>query len=349
MVSRELVVAALNHLPINRIPRDLWTSAAVKLSWREEVAELGLRYPSDIIRPKFHYSRGDREKGKPSIGGRHTDAWGCTWEAVSKEAAHRVYNRPLADGGRIASYEPPLEIFKGARWGPVNRDCAATKRFVLATTQTCPLRRLCLLRGSKAAYADLAADRPRIRNLLEKLHDFSCKEMELWAESDVDGVMLSEDFAMGDPADEDLGVGESTPIALQPWREMFRPLLHEYCKILHAKDKFVFLSIRGNATRFLPDLVKVGVDAVHLHSPPAKFEKLAERFHGRVTFWSEVDEEVMRGDSREDICEAVRRIRGPLDFGSGGLIARCNWHRDIAPNNVATLFDSWTRRLAMHV
>jgi len=348
MVSRELVVAALNHLPVERIPRDIWVAPPAKLSYREEVSEIGLRYPSDIIRPKFHYSRGEREKGKPSSTGAYRDAWGCTWEGVSKGGDSRVSNPPLSDSGRIANWEPPFEIFKNARFGPVNGECEATSRFVLASTETCLLRRLCLLRGSKAAYADLAADRPRIRKLLAKLHDFSCKEMELWAETDVDGVMLSEDFSGGATA-ADMGVGESTPIGLQAWREIFKPLWKEYCKIIHDADKFVFVSIRGDAGRFLSEMIKAGVDAVHFDPFPSGFEKLAKRFHGRVTFWTEVDRNLMLGDSSEDVAETVGRVRGPLDFGSGGLIARCNWQGGMSPENVLALFDSWSRPMAMHV
>ena len=343
MVSRELVIAALNHRPVDRVPRDLWVSPQAKLSWREAVAELGVRYPSDIIRPNFHYNRGEREKGKPSSTGRYTDAWGCTWEVAQKGAAGEVRNPPLADAGKIAGYEPPLDLFKGARFGPVSRDCETTSRFVLAKTETSLFRRLCLLRGSKAACADLAADRARIRKLLAKLHDFSCREMELWADTEVDGVMLGEDLVSGD-----LGSDESLPIGSQMWREIFKPLLGEYCKILRGRDKFVFLSIRGDVSGVLTDLVNVGVDAVHLQPFPTDFEKLAKRLNGRMTLWAEIDHGVMSGGSADDIADTVRLIRKPLDFGSGGLIARCRWQRDVSPGNVLSLFENWIRSLPMH-
>jgi hypothetical protein len=343
MISRELVIAALNHQPVNRVPRDLWVSPRAKLSWREEVAEVAVRYPSDIIRPNFHYSRGEREKGKSSSTGRYTDAWGCTWEVAPGGAGREVRNPPLADGGRVAEYEPPLDIFKAARFGPVSRDCEKTTRFVLAKTETSLFRRLCLLRGSKAACADLVADRARIRKLLAKLHDFSCQEMEHWADTEVDGVELSEDLGTSD-----LGPDDSLPIGSQMWREIFKPLLAEYCKILRGKDKFVFLSVRGDVSGVLTDLVKVGVDAVHLQPFPTDFQKLAKRLNGRLTLWAEVDHEVISRGSADDIADAVRLIRRPLDFGSGGLIARCRWQRDVPPGNVLSLFENWMQPLPMH-
>ena len=339
MTSRDLVISALNHDRVDRAPRDLWVSPLVKTTCADDVAEIEVRFPNDVIRPDFQYPAGKRSKGRPSRVGQYTDAWGCTWHVAQRGSAGEAQN-PLLDGvAKMADYRPPLEILDRAKFAKVNRSCAATSRFVAVRTECRPFERLQALRGTPASLTDLKRGSKRIRDMMAMLHDFYCRELELWAETDVDGVMLGDDW----------GSEDALLIAPEIWRDMFRPLYRDYCDILHAKDKFVFFQSGGMISDIFPDLVKMDVDAIRSHLFLMKIERLAKRFRGRVTFWGEIDgRQTLPSGTPDEIREAVLRVRRALDFGSGGLIAQCEWGPDIPIDNIAAVFEHWMAPLPMH-
>ena len=278
MTSRELVIHTLNHEATPRAPRDLWISPGMESTHADAVAEIGLRFPNDIVQPEIAPAHGKRSQGKPHKAGEFTDAWGCGWQIAAKGAEPALQLSPLAESAKTADYHPPLELLDAGRFAKVNKSCEGTHRFVLASSETRPFDRLRFLRGD-TALVDLARGTKESHALLAMLHDFSCKEMEIWANTEVDGVVFR----------DDLGGDDSLLIAPEMWREIFKPLYRDYCKILHAKDKFVFFSSQGNIVDIFGDLIKIGVDAVHSQIQKMDVEKLAKRFRGRVTFWGEID------------------------------------------------------------
>jgi len=309
MTSRELVIRTLNHESVEHAPRDLWPSPAVETSRADELAEMNIRYPGDIVAPEFKYPVGRTVQAKPQREGQYTD------------------------------YRPPLEILEPARFAKVNRGCETTSRFVLARTDVRPFERLRALHGDEATVVDLARDVPEIRSLLAMLHDFYCREIELWAGTEVDGVAIGDDW----------GSPDSLRITPAMWREIFRPLYREYCHILHGKDKFVFFQSSGNISDIFGELVKIGVDAIHTEWATMSLDRLAKRFRGRVTFWGGIDRpQSLLGGTPQEIREAVHRVRRALDFGSGGVIAQCPWEAGVPIRNIAVVFEQWMLPLPMH-
>jgi len=340
MTSRDLVIAALNHEPTDRVPRDLWIMPGVATSRADEVAEVGVRYPSDIVRPDFKYPPGKLTKGKPYKVGQYTDAWGCTWHVKQPGTRGEVPMPPLSDPGKIDSFTPPVEILSASRLAQANRSCTSTSRFVLAWTDVRPFERLQALRGTEATLSDLAQGAKRIGKLTAMLHDFFCREMEMWADTDVDGVAFQ----------DDLGSAEGLLLDRKTWRDVFGPLYRDYCEILHAKDKFAFFLSSGNIYEIFGDLVKVGADAINCPLSVMNLERLAKRYRGQVTSWGEIDRQrIMPQGTREEVREAVLDLRKALDFGSGGVIAQCRWSPDVPMRNVVAVFEQWLMPLPMHV
>jgi len=337
--SRDLVIRTLNHEPVERAPRDLWPSAVVEATRSDELSEINIRYPSDIVYPEFKYPAGKRPSGKSSREGQYTDAWGCTWQLSQQDTVSEVKSPPLADPGKMAAFRPPLETLEASRFARVNRSCENTSRFVLARTEIQPFQRLQALRGKEAALADLADDRQETRHLLAMLHEFFCREAELWADTTVDGVALHDDW----------GSADSLLVPPATWRELFRPLYRDYCKILHGKDKFVFFQSAGNIADIFGELVRIGVDAVHADWFPMNIERLARRYRGRITFWGGLDRpEVLLRGAPEEVRQAVQRVRKALDFGAGGVIAQCPWEPEVPLRRIAIVFEQWMLPLPMH-
>jgi len=339
ITSRDRVIGALQQQPVDRAPRDLWATPAMEMLRGDEFAEMNYRYPSDIVRPDFRYPRGHRVKGAPYELGQYVDAWGCVWQVARRGSPGELTHCPLADLCSLAGFRPPLEILEKADFAAANRSCEATSRFVLAWSDVRPLERLRLLHGAEATFSDLISGVRPIRDLLAVLHDFYCRELSLWAATDVDGVVFADDWS-------------SRPGQLLPpqvFRDLFRPLYQEYCQILRAKDKFVFFRSGGDIEASFEDLVSVGIDAIHGPLPAIDLDGLAARFRGRVTFWGGIDHRgVLARGTPEDVRAAVRRVRAALDFGRGGLIARCEWDADAPFRNIAAALEQWLAPMPVH-
>jgi hypothetical protein len=339
MTSRDRVIRALCHEPIDRAPRDLWASPATEMLRGDELAEMGRRYPNDIVRPDFRSPRGHRARGAPYEAGEHTDAWGCTWESLQRGTRGRLVHSPLADLGQLAAYRPPLELLEKASFAAVNRGCAATSRFVLAWTDVRPLERLEWLRGSEAALVDLESGAKPIRDLLAMLHDFYCREIAIWAATDVDGVVFS----------DALGSGEGLRLPPHLFRDLLKPLYGEYCSLLRAQDKFAFFHADGNLESILGDLVEIGLDAVHAQLLSMNLDRLGAQVRNRITFWGDVDDgELLSSGTVDDVKAAVRRLRSVLDSGRGGVIAQCSWVPGAPFRNIAAVFEQWLAPLPAH-
>jgi len=337
--SRDRVIHALHHEPIDRAPRDLWATPALESLRADELAEMNYRYPSDIVRPEFRYARGHHVKGSPYEVGEHCDAWGCTWQVARRGEPGGLTHSPLADLRQAANFRPPLEILEKADFAAANRSCAATSRFVLAWSDVRPLERLRWLHGPEATLADLAAGVKPIRDLLAMLHEFYCRELSHWAATDVDGVVLM----------DDLGTSQGLLLPPQVFRDLFGPLYREYCRILRARDKFVFFRAGGDIEGVFEDLLAAGVDAIHAPLLSMNLEGLAARFRGRVTFWGGLEgRRSLAQGTTDDVRAAVRRLRAALDFGHGGVIAQCEWDADAPFHNVAAALEQWLAPMPMH-
>lgn len=339
MTSRELVVKTLNHEPVPRVPRDLWIPTGVESLHADEVTEMSVRYPSDIVAPRTAPTSGKRSAAKSRKQNEWTDAWGCVWRDSDNGDQPELKHSPLAEAGRINSFQPPAELLDRSRFNRANKLCPETSRFVLAWSEVRPFDRLQFLRGDEKALMDLARGHKGIRGLLAMLHDAACRELERWAETEVDGVVFRDDW----------GTPDGLLIAPEMWREIFRPFYLEYCKILHAKDKFVFFHSDGDIRDIFGDLVKVGIDAIHAQLHLMKFERLVNRYRGRVTFWGQPDgRRMLTPGTTEEFRETVLSVRRELDFGSGGVIAQCRWCPGVKLQTVAAFFEQWLVPLPMH-
>jgi len=334
MTPRERVIRTLNHQPVDRAPRELWTLPGVNMTRAEEVRALLARYPMDFAAPKYRYGQGRRARGKPYEGGTYTDAWGCTWHVAERGVIGEVKEPPLADWSALARWRPPFELLDEADLSEVNRSCAETDCFVKVGTESRPFERAQFLRGSEALFCDLAWGTREARDLLRILHDFYCREMRMWAATDVDGVSFMDDW------------GSQTSLLISPavWRDLFKPLYREYCAILHEKGKRAFFHSDGHIAAIWPDLAEIGIDALNSQLFCMDIEDLGRRFAGMITIWGEIDRQhVLPFGTVAEVRAAVRRVRRAFDRGCGGVIAECEWGLNVPAENVAAVFDEWEK------
>jgi hypothetical protein len=337
MTSRDRVLRTLRHEPLDRAPRELWIKPDVAQERKEEVRRLLDRFPMDVQGPKVRYGQGRRARGVPGAVGSYTDAWGCPWHVLQPGMTGEVRHPPLADWSALAHYRLPWELLDEADFSQVNASCAATERFVKAGTEARPFERMQFLRGTEALFVDIAADAPEVRALLAMLHDFFCREMRLWADTDVDAVAFMDDW------------GTQTALLISPaaWRDLFKPLYRDYVSILHAKGKFAFFHSDGFIEAIYPDLIEIGVDAVNSQLFCMDIEKLGRLYSGRITFWGELDRQrILPFGTPEEVRASVRRVRRAMDRGRGGLFAQCEWGPGMPLANIEAAYDEWQNPLS---
>jgi uroporphyrinogen decarboxylase len=336
MIPRDRVIRTLNHQPIDRAPRDLWLGSGVDAAHPDEVAEINVRFPSDFLHidPSVETVRGPskRQKVNDHKEGIVVDAWGCVWKAVSLDSPAVVVNSPLGGAASMADFHPPAELLDAARFAKIDAACEGTGRFTLAAAGLRPLERLCQLRGSETALRELAEGNVELRDLLSRLREFSRREAEQWAKTEIDGVVLGDDVTWPSQSQTSLNL----------WRSLVRPFFQDFCSVLHKCDKFAFFLAHGPVYDVLDDLIEIGIDAVHAEWPLEEFDKLASSQRGRIVFWGGLENRRIEPPAQPgDVRDAVHRVRKAADFGSGGIISQISWTGNTPLRNVVAYFEQW--------
>ena len=355
MNSRERVNRALRFENPDRVPRDLWAVAAIAMFRPSELQTVSQRFPPDIVQPVdtggtaasaygtfigdadanrilFRYGPSERASGTPCVAGTYVDEWGCPWEVGEDGVAGEVKHPPLADWKLLDAYQPPWEVLEKANWDDVDRVCGATDRFVVTGWHIDLFERMQFLRGTEALYMDLAHGVAEVLRLRDMLNDFFLKEIELWCKTDVDAVRFYDDW----------GAQQSLLMSPEMWRQTFKPLYAEYCRMIHSAGKFVFVHSDGYIDAIIPDLIEMGVDALNGQLFCMDIEELGRKYRGQITFWGEIDRQwILPSGKPQDVREAVRRVRRALDTGHGGVIAQLEWGKADPRENVEAAFEAW--------
>ena len=336
LTSRERVRRALTLQHPDRAPRDLWVLPGISMFRKDEMDAVLERFPSDLAAPTVTYGPARRASGTPNVVGTYTDEWGCPFTVAEPGIVGEVKAPPLADWSALDRLRPPDEILTGADFSQVNASCAATTKFVKAGTTVRPFERMQFLRGTENLFMDLAWGAREVLRLRDLVHEFFLRELELWIRTDVDGISFMDDW----------GTQQSLLISPRLWREYWKPLYAEYCRLIHRAGKFAFFHSDGHIMSIYPDLIEVGMDAVNSQLFCMDIEEIGRRFKGKLTFWGEIDRTwVLTFGSVDEVRAAVRRVRAALDDGRGGVIAQCEWGIGVKRENVEAVFETWLEPL----
>jgi len=336
MDSRERVTRTLRFEEVDRVARDLWALPGVTQQRRDEYDALLRRFPTDFGWPGASYGKGRRCRGEPNQVGDYVDAWGCGWNVAEYGVIGEVKHPPLADWSALAAYQPPWELLDEADFSAVGPTCAKADRFMLGGGEVRPFERMQFLRGTENLLLDLAYGSSEVYRLRDLLHEFYLREMKTWAATDVDGVSFMDDW----------GSQHSLLISPELWRSFYKPLYKDYCDTLHAAGKFVFFHSDGNIEAIYPDLIESGVNALNSQLFCMDIEELGRRYAGKVTFWGEIDRQmILPFGSVDEVRSAVRRAAGALRPGGRrtGVIAQCEWGKRDPKENIEAVFDEWEK------
>jgi uroporphyrinogen decarboxylase len=332
-ISRELVYETLEFRNPERAPRDLWTLPWAEMYYSEELNRIREQYPDDIIRAPGFCSEIPETKGDPYKIGQYVDEWGCLFEnradGIIGEVKEAIVSSDDEEWEDISRVHIPVEWLTIDK-DKINKFCRETDKFVLAGACPRPFEQLQFIRGTEQLYMDLMFKPEGLKSFMKEMHVFYCQLLTAWAETDVDALMIMDDW----------GAQQSLLINPELWVQIFKPLYKDYIDIAHAHGKKIFMHSDGNILQIIPHLIDLGLDAVNSQLFCMGMDKL-EKYSGKITFWGEMDRQhLLPFGSVEDIEEAVTSVRSSL-WRKGGCIAQCEFGPGAKPENVSAVFSAW--------
>ena len=332
--SRELVIQILEFDQPKRIPRQMWTLPWAHTHHPEIIETINREFPADVKgAPGFHTEPIQMKKGNMYELGTSIDEWGCERINIHPGIIGEVKNPQVQKwSADLDKVRLPEEYFS-IQPEKINEYCASTDLFTNGGCCANPFERIQYIRGSENVYIDLAEQPEEFFILLNRIHDFFCKEVELWCQTDVDAINLMDDW----------GAQERLLISPRMWRKIFKPLYRDYCEIAHSYGKYVFMHSDGHIAAIYPDLIEIGVNALNSQLFIMDIEELGKSYGGKITFWGEIDRQhLLVEGSVQDIRAAVNRVYKNCYY-NGGVIAQCEFGPGSKPDNVYEVFDAWNQ------
>jgi uroporphyrinogen decarboxylase len=330
MTPRNLVIKTLTFDSPPRIPRHLWLLPWAEKRYPSEAASIRLQFPDDIIQAPAVYDRPLGLTGRKYTAGVYIDEWGCRFVNMEDGLMGIVHEPLIRDWSDLDHFQPPAAVLDIDREA-INRFCRSTDRFVYAGSIVRPLERFQFLRTMEQSMVDVMLEEPGFTELLRRMHEHFCKEVDAWASTDVDAVFLMDDW----------GTQHGMMLSPEVFRKHFKPMYKDYCEIARQHGKFVFMHSDGNIADILPELAEVGVHALNSQLFCMDIDRLSREMAGKITFWGEIDrQDILPNGTRADICEAVNLVYSRL-HRNGGVIAQCEFGPAAKPENIRNVFECW--------
>ena len=334
---REIVTRAIKFESPERIPRQMWVLPWAEKRYPAQLDQLRTKYPDDIVRPPDVYQASSLIKGDPYQVGTYIDEWGCVFKNVQEGIVGEVRDPILKDFSNLSQVQPPYDTLPGnpqEAIDTVNRFCEQTDKFVLANCCPRPWERYQFIRGTINSMMDMMDPEDGAADLLKRIHEFYMKELEFWAQTDVDALMFMDDW----------GSQQSLLINPEQWRELFKPLYKDYCDIAHANNKFSFMHSDGNILSIYPDLIEIGLDVINSQLFIMDMEELSKIAKGKITFWGEIDRQhVLVNEDPQVTIDAVQKVASNLYDPKGGIIAQFEFGPGVYPKNPNLVFEEWQK------
>lgn len=330
MTPKELVVRSLEFDGPARIPRQTWLLPWATRHHHDQVQRIAERFPDDLVGCPYFCQQSVPGSGDPYEVGTYVDEWGCTFINRQAGIIGEVKEPLVASWGDMEKVREPIEALT-VDTSKVTEFCRQTDRFIIAPCCPRPFERLQFLRGTENVMMDLALGSGELRGLLDRIHQFYLKEVELWCGTDVDAVMFMDDW----------GAQRALLISPAMWREIFNPLYRDYIDMIHTAGKKAFMHSDGWITEIIDDLIELGLDALNAQVFCMGLDELGARFKGRITFWGEMDRQhLLPNGQRAEVTDAVRQFNACF-YHHGGVIAQLEFGPGANPDNVYAAFEAW--------
>ena len=199
-----------------------------------------------------------------------------------------------------------------------------------------------LLRGPEQFFTDLYLNPDFVEALMENLTTIQLKYYDnyLSAVGDyIDIIMVS----------DDLGTENGPLVSFDHFRKYIKPYqMKLWLSIKRNTNAYLFLHSCGSVSRFIPDLIEMGVDILNPVQPTARnmdTKKLKKEFGDKISFWGGVDtQKVMPFGSPDDVEEEVKKRISDMAPGGGYVLTAVhNIQVGVCPENICRMYEAALR------
>ena len=341
MNSRERILAAFDHKPVDRVPTDIWAVPEVR-------AKLTEHFGGDYLAP-LHIdsmaSVGPEYIGPalPEVGpGETIDHWHVRRKTIGYGTGEyaEISVHPMAGA-------ETLDDLESAHWLQADfYDCStmAEKARKLREHQAvqcgymAPFTHYLYLRGLENALTDPLLKPDFAKHLLARLCDFMYDHHRRMFES-ADGLI-----DVGQVTD-DYGMQTGPMISLDVFREFYRPHLQRFIDLAHEFGIRVFHHDDGAIRDFIPDFVEMGMDIlnpIQWRCPGMDPAELKRDFGERLCFHGGVDnQQTLPFGTPDDVRAEVRHLIDELASDQTGyVLAPCHNIQAVTPiDNILAMYD----------
>ena len=345
MTSKERVRRAIEHKSVDRVPTDFSATPLVLERLREEFKvdkNEGIYEALDIdIRPlslPFLGAEAEKEeiteksyKQKGYFGETRTFSWN------GKEYHGVVTEFPLGNATTVEDVEkhswPDTDLwdFKSI---PASLDKLKDKAVIIGHWG--PFQTAGYLYPDEKLYMDMALNKDFAHAIFRKHNEFQLtlyrKILEA-GEGRIDILRTHDDY----------GTQRNMLFSQDMWCEFFAENTKKLVDLAHEYGAFFMQHSCGAIRKIIPELIKVGVDALDPVQPVIGMdpESLKDEFSGKICFHGGIDtQDLLPNGSPNDIKKEVRRYIDLLNNDGGYILSPSQaFESDIPLENIKALYE----------
>jgi len=341
--SRERMLAAIKHEPVDRVPTDIW---AVDEAWAKLRAHFGAEADLGAILHIDGIASVDAKYVGPPLAlvapDERVDYWGI--RSRKSEFAggtyYEMFLNPLAAARTLDDLEkypwPSANWFDCSEMASQAGERRAKQ--VLLVGYMAPFFMHNKLRGLEQSLMDPYLDPDLTHHLMKRISDFLYEHHRRMFEACAGLIDLTQ-------VTDDYGMQTGPMISLEVFRRFYRPHVERFVKLAHEFGIRVFHHDDGACRTFLSDLVDIGIEIlnpIQWRCTGMEMDGLKRDFGDRLCFHGGIDNQhTLPFGTVEEVRAEVRRAIDTLAAdGTGYILAPCHNIQAITPvENVVAMYD----------
>lgn len=341
MNSRERMLAAINHQPVDRIPTDIWATPEVFAQLRNHfgegvdlwqtlhidgMASIAPAYvgPPLLPGPTLYGIFGIETKPVAHAGGAYDEQSTIPLAAAESVDDLARFRWPLADWFDYSAMRAQAE--------------EARRKQVVFCGYMAPFYFHNMLRGLEQSLIDPLSDPEFTHELIRRISDFFYAYHRRMFEACAGLIDIAQ-------VTDDLGSQTGPLISLEMYREFYAPQHKRFIDLCHEFDIKVFHHDDGACRPFLPLLVEMGIDIlnpIQWTCPGMDRVELKQAFGGQICFHGAVENQrILPFGTAEEVRKEVRDCIDLLaSDGTGFILGPChNLQINTPVENIIAMYD----------
>ena len=334
--SRERVIQAVEFRRPDRIPIQVHPSPGGLFEHGQKLLELIRACPSDFgDLSGLAVPQPPPEDFDPDGSYHHTetDAWGVTWKYRIFGIWGHPYNEPLADLGKLDTYQPPtLPPLSGPAFEAAKVAVARHKqRYYHIAGGGMIWEQMHFLRPYEDCMVEIMQDTPEINRIADLITDNMEGCIRHHLATGADAIQFGDDF----------GTQRAPLFRPEVWRRFFKPRYERLCAPIRAAGKKIFFHSCGQIAPLFEDFAELGVDAIWPQLPLYDQAELARRCRdlGLAVQLHPDRGDLMQRGTPQGVRDYVARLLNTFDAASGGSWLYIEIDPGFKWENVQALFE----------